>query len=273
MEEKNVTNQMSGETFEVRDLRAKEKFLIDDKFLNGYAKILGTTISMVYINLCRHVDKNQKCFPKQSTIAKELSLSEPTVIEAIKVLAFFKLIKKQRIGKGCTNRYWLLDKKYWKNNFKVILNSLSSGDIKEFKFTTKTVLVGNLNCLMSNRKETQLKGNTIKVLPTKVDSKKYSFQEKLIKMQKDKKRHIQIIALYWKYKNYNLVNQEQYNSSLKRDLRSATQLIGYTDAKLSDVMDYLEENTTIKWTLETIGKFINEDLDNIEPMKKKYGNF
>jgi len=260
------------EVFEVRDLREKTKFIIDDIFIDKYASVLGPSVSMVYIDLCRHVDKEQKCFPKQITVAKELFLHEITVNKAITILISFNLIKKRRIGKRCANRYWLIDRKHWKKITEVTKSQTNSRDLVSHKLTPSLTLSHNKSQTKYNRKETQLEGNTYKPLTTKVVSQKYSFKDNLIKMQEDKKRHIQIIALYWMYKNYNLENQQQYSSALKRDLRAANELIGYTNNKLSEVMDYLEENTDMKWTLETIGKFINEDLNNLPAMNKRYGN-
>jgi hypothetical protein len=151
--------QESLETFEVRDLREKTKFVLDDKFFDVYVRVLGTNALGVYCALSRRADKEQKCWPAQKTIAMELNLSEPTVSEWIKVLDFFNIIKKKRIGRQCTNRYYLIDKKYWKKDFDAILNGLSTVDFKLFKPTTKTVLVKNLNRLISHSKDTQ-KGNT-----------------------------------------------------------------------------------------------------------------
>ena len=68
-----------NETFEVRDLRAKERFVLDNEFFNGFVKILGTNALGVYCSLARHADKYQKSFPSQKKIAEELNLSEPTV--------------------------------------------------------------------------------------------------------------------------------------------------------------------------------------------------
>jgi len=149
-----------NERFIVRDLKAKNRFVIDNKFYDEYVRILGTNALVVYCSLCRHADKNQYCYPAQKSISKKVGLSVPTIIEAIKVLEYFKIIKKMRVAKHCTNRYWLLDKNEWKKEFGVILNNLKSDDFKLFKFSTKRILIHNLNSLISNSKETQEKGNT-----------------------------------------------------------------------------------------------------------------
>lgn len=261
---------MEEETFEVRNKRKQEWFWLDDSYLNGYARILGPYISMVYIALCRYVDKNQKCYPKQSTIAEEIGISAPTVNEAIKVLEFFRIIKKVRIGKTATNRYYLLDKRNWRKDFEVILNSLKSPDFKLFKITTKTLLIQNLNSLKSNRKEDIKRRKTYNNMSDKSDE--WNFNNYLKEMKSDKRRHIQVIALYWAYKEYKFNNKLQAEAALKREFRPARALIGYSDDRITETMDYLESETDIKWTLETVHKFIDEDLDNISPIKGRKNN-
>jgi biotin operon repressor len=102
----------------VRDFRNKGFFLVDDTYLNGYAKHLGTTASMVYLSLCRHADKEQSCFPPQKLIAKELGINERTAMEKINLLEEWGLIEKLKKrntkGRWVHNVYYLLDKSVWK---------------------------------------------------------------------------------------------------------------------------------------------------------------
>jgi DNA-binding transcriptional regulator GbsR (MarR family) len=102
--------------FEVRDMRHKEKFQVDDMYLNGYAKMVGVYGTAVYISLCRHVDINQKCFPSVEKLAEEHNCSKRQIIRAIKELEKLNLIKKVRMGKKLANRYYLLDKSEWTNS-------------------------------------------------------------------------------------------------------------------------------------------------------------
>ncbi|MDD5146057.1 MAG: helix-turn-helix domain-containing protein [Candidatus Pacebacteria bacterium] len=101
------------EKFSVRDLRIKEKFFVDDLYLNGYAKKCGIYATGVYLSLCRHANKEQLCYPSLKTIAKELKISRSQVIRAIKILKENKIIKVIRIGKKLNNRYLLIDKSEW----------------------------------------------------------------------------------------------------------------------------------------------------------------
>ncbi len=147
--------------FEVRDLRKKSKFVVDDEFLNGYARFLDIYTVGVYNSLCRHVDKNQKCFPSIKKIGEKLNISKNKIIESIKKLVFWNIIKKQRIGLKCTNRYTLLDEAHWLPLNKENLKQFSEAYHKDFKglldklqkFTERTSIVRK-----HNSKETQKKG-------------------------------------------------------------------------------------------------------------------
>jgi len=103
-----------------RDLRKRGWFWLDDEYLNGYARHLGTTATCVYLCLCRHVDKEQTCFPKMETIAKEIGTVKNTVITAIHKLEEWGIIEVKREydtekKKQKVNIYLLTDKTYWKH--------------------------------------------------------------------------------------------------------------------------------------------------------------
>lgn len=99
--------------FEVRDKRAKDRFYLDDLYLNGYAKKCGIYATGVYISLCRHSNLEQICWPSIKKIGEELAISQKQVGRAIKILESFHIISKERVGKKSNNRYWLLSKSEW----------------------------------------------------------------------------------------------------------------------------------------------------------------
>jgi len=91
-------NTNSQEKFEVRDLRDKNRFVVDDKFLNGYARFLGIYAIGVYNSLCRHANKNQSSWPSINKIAQELGIGRNKVIDGTKNLEFWQIVKKKRVG-------------------------------------------------------------------------------------------------------------------------------------------------------------------------------
>jgi len=99
--------------FEVRDLRKKEKFFIDDAFVDRVARKIGIHAVGVYACLCRHVDIGQSCYPSRQLIAEKLNISEKQVSRSIKILEEHQIIEKVRLGKRLNNRYYLIDKTRW----------------------------------------------------------------------------------------------------------------------------------------------------------------
>jgi uncharacterized phage protein (TIGR02220 family) len=102
------------EQFEIRDIRKKDQYVMDDAYYNGYAKICGPWASLVYLALCRHADiYRQTCFPSISRIAENLRISGRQVIRGLRILEDHNVIRRERtLGKS--NKYWLIDKKHWK---------------------------------------------------------------------------------------------------------------------------------------------------------------
>lgn len=103
--------------FKVRDFRNKGFFILDDQYLNGYAKIFDPSTTVVYLSLCRHADKDQQAFPSQELIGREHNIHPRTVMKKIALLQEWKLIEIERIkdkkGKWLNNVYYLLDKSLW----------------------------------------------------------------------------------------------------------------------------------------------------------------
>ena len=101
----------------IRDIRIKEKYSVDDAYLNGWAKIVGFAGTAVYNSLCRHADINQSSFPSVKKIAEEHGAAEKTIKRAIKKLKELNIIQVEKIrsnkGKWLNNTYILVDKSNW----------------------------------------------------------------------------------------------------------------------------------------------------------------
>lgn len=82
-------------------------------------------------------------------------------------------------------------------------------------------------------------------------------------LTQDKQFHIQIIGLYARAKKMVFDNKEQQSGFIKRNLRSARTLTGYDFQRIANTMKYLIDNADFKWTLESVGKYIDEDLNNL----------
>lgn len=109
----------------IRDLRRKEKYQIDDEYLNGYARLCGWQATIVYNSLCRHADKDQYSFPSIRKMAEQHNVSRDTIIKGVKSLIEWNIINVSKMehtktegrttqGTWKSNGYTLVDKNDWK---------------------------------------------------------------------------------------------------------------------------------------------------------------
>lgn len=108
---------MKDDKIKLRDLRVKEKYHIDDSYLNGYAGKCGWKATIVYNSLCRHSNKDQFSFPSVDLMAEQHNVSRDTIIDGIKILKVWNIIQVAKIrtesGTFKNNGYTLLDKSQW----------------------------------------------------------------------------------------------------------------------------------------------------------------
>lgn len=103
----------------IRDLRQKDQFKIDDKYITGgYARACGKYATCVYGSLCRYAEFNsQRAWPAQERIAYEHNIPVKQVRSGFKKLMEFNIIMAEtnRIkGKFDNYTYLLIDKTQWK---------------------------------------------------------------------------------------------------------------------------------------------------------------
>jgi hypothetical protein len=97
----------------------------------------------------------------------------------------------------------------------------------------------------------------------------FSLNTEIEKMLNDKRRHIQIIGLWIKEKPLNPQNKEQLQSIIKRNLRPAKLLEGYSNEMIIKTIKILKETDYLtKFSLETVYKFI-DDIVAMENKEKK----
>ena len=74
-------------------------------------------------------------------------------------------------------------------------------------------------------------------------------------------KHIQIIGLFARAKKIECwETNEAMESFIKRNLRASSALKGYNLDRIIEVMGYLVKNANYKWTLESVGKYTEENL-------------
>lgn len=85
----------------------------------------------------------------------------------------------------------------------------------------------------------------------------WNFENELEKMRTCARKDLKIIAFYWAKKGYVFENKEQFSAALRRELRAAKQLIGYTGVQVGKAIKHCEAKYP-EWTLETVGKRITD---------------
>ena len=83
----------------------------------------------------------------------------------------------------------------------------------------------------------------------------------------DKQKHIQIIGLWARAKKINFTSKAHQQSFIRRNLHAAQNLVPYNINQIIEVMGYLIKNADFKSTLESVGKYIDEDLSKLNNNK------
>lgn len=87
----------------------------------------------------------------------------------------------------------------------------------------------------------------------------YSYKDYLQKLLTSDRRDMHLIGLYWQFKNYDIPDTAGATKELRRSLRAAQGLVGYSDEKILATMDYMTGLAYLKkWSFETVSNYINE---------------
>jgi len=98
-----------------------------------------------------------------------------------------------------------------------------------------------------------------------------SGEEAIPDLLKDKQKHIRIIGLWARAKKITFVSKDHQKTYIRRNLRAARDLVPYKTDRIIEVMAFLVKKADFKTTLESVGKYIDEDLGEIK-MKKQDGS-
>ena len=82
---------------------------------------------------------------------------------------------------------------------------------------------------------------------------------------------ISIISLYARIKGIDTSDPEIWQSIIDRNARAARKLKAYPFERIEETMKWLENYADFKWTLETVYKFIDEDLEKLAAKKSALG--
>ena len=99
------------------DRRKKGWYATDDDFVDKMARLCGWQGGAVYSSLCRHIGKDQSCFPSIALIKEELNISKNSIHKGIKALEGRNVIEvektRKKNGIWLNNCYHLQDRSVW----------------------------------------------------------------------------------------------------------------------------------------------------------------
>jgi len=180
-----------------------------------------------------------------SQFQKDTKISRPTVVKTLKNLLSRSIINK-------INGLYSFNKDWEKWGSKGVLTSKGVFTTSGKGVLTKT----GKGVLTHKRKKETITKEIVAEATT------WNFEEELKKLKEspETRKDLKIIALYWKKKGWVFENKKQFSSSLKRELRPAKSLDGYTGLQIAEAIKYCEKEYKV-WTLETVFKRI-QDLIN-----------
>jgi len=261
------------------DKRKKEKFMMDDEYLNGQAKLCGWQGTIVYNSLCRHANINQESFPSIKLMAEQHRVSRPTIIKGIENLEKRNVIqvKKMRTkgGKWLNNTYILLDKSGWDYSSQVnVVDTVNTpSQVNVDTPPSQRGLPNQVNVV--DTKETHIKETHYNSVSKETvspflnnkeeeDNVPFDSDAYIETLKQSQQKHIVIIGWYMQAKGMKspgiITNKNSATIELKRLVRPASQL-----AVMGDMQRIVEtakklESKGLSWTLETLINNININI-------------
>lgn len=186
-------------------------------------------------------------------LSEETGLAQSTIEKILKIFE-----KEHQIEQQKTNKFRLITVINWKEY-------QGNGHQKEQQTDNRRTTDGQqMDTNKNDNNEKNEKNENI--LQRESVAEEFNFNDYLENML-TKPKHIQIIRLYWLSKKRIFVSRDQVNIAIKRELRAARDLTSYSLKRIQEVLDWLADNANFKFTLETVGKYIDENLQELNSNK------
>jgi hypothetical protein len=201
------------------------------------------------------------CFAGRERLGKYIGITRQAVYGIID-----KLIEKGLVLKHETSHY-LKTTELWYN--RVVLYNIER---KKSLHGVKKVYTECKESLHDECKES-LHYNNILYKDSKKDSKYTApasgAMEIIPDLLKDKQKHIRIIGLWARAKKIEWKNTDHQRSYIRRYVRPARDLCPYDINQIMQIMSYVIKNLKCKTTLETVLKYMDEDLQDLQSKANK----
>ena len=198
------------------------------------------------------VIKRGQTFVGRKKLSKTLGISQQTIRTCLT-----RLKATSEITTKTTNKYTV-----------ITIVKYNEYQTTQQKTTTKTTKKSTNNQPTTNQQLTTPKEyknirskdlNTLRATPAE--------GEVIPDLLKNKQKHIQIIGLWARAKKINFTSKAHQQSFIRRNLHAAQNLVPYNINQIIEVMGYLIKNADFKSTLESVGKYIDEDLSKLNNNK------
>lgn len=264
---------MKEENYQIQDESGdRNYFTIIPNFILNHSTVYDRDL---YIQMKRIAGEKGSCWMSQKSLAKQCGVSINRLKKSLKYLIDHKWIKFA--GKKTINTsggvqevmeykiidLWKLNNQFYEEKYKGVsrddtpkAKGVSRDDTKGCHEMTQGVSPND------DKEEPMNKNHLNKNIVAKATEDTFSLKNYYEnKMFNAKDKRMPIIAGYWIIKGFAFENEEQIKSAVKRELRPAGLLKGYSLERIKETLIYLKENADFKWTLETVSKYIDEDLE------------
>lgn len=212
----------------------------------------------IYFWLCEHADDTGGCFPTKDTISDDAGCSHNTTDKYLKQLedeGFLRITNRRKKGSKefTSNHYQVL---ILTHPPKVVSPSTNTGGTGSTKTGSETnPIINSIHLDVSAIADKPIKKTKKQIR----EESPYIFKEEMELLRIDTWTAKKIIHNYFLKKNVVYENRKQFDANVKRNLKPAIALMGYTSSQIDKTMDYCEKSyKDFGWGLETVLKRISD---------------
>lgn len=205
-------------------------------------------LQAIYLWLCDYADEYGRSFPSRSLLAKVAGVSIKSLDKHLKILVSLGILSKEnrvKDGEKLSNLYQIKLKEVVapKTTLPSPQNDPTPSPQND-PLTQPIILTQPTNPMLSDK-------------PNNDFDPIFDYPRELFILKNSNQKTRKIIALYFYAKGWQFENKIQFDQAVKRELRPATSLKGYSGSQIQEAIDFCEKEYTT-WTLETVEKRIKD---------------
>ena len=225
---------------------------------------ISANAKLLYAEITALSKKSGKCFATNEYLSERLGISKRTIPSLLKELKdnSLVLISIKKNKNGTYRDIFILPN----NNGGASLNN--DGGYREITIRG----IAKERYQKRNKQIESEKENNIVEDPQdpndgtqeiKKEEKPFNLNDYIKSLIDNPRRDLHIIGIYWQRKRPIVDNKKAAEKELKMFLKAGKELEDFSDDRIYETMNYLEDFADFKWNLYTVRKYITEDLDNL----------